>query len=206
MNTPTVFIIDDDPDLCQSLKWLLESVQLHIEIYHSGAAYLEAYDPHREGCLLIDLRMPGMSGLQLLEQLNARQNPIPVIIISAHGDVPLAVRAMKIGAVDFISKPFNEHLLVERIQELITQDRRRQPHVRQASHYAKQFESLTQREREVMRQVVMGKLNKQIAHALGISMKTVEQHRSQVMEKMQAKSLAELVRNYYWFENVHRND
>jgi FixJ family two-component response regulator len=204
-NLPTVFIIDDDPDMCKSLKWLLESVQLNIELYHSGTAYLAVHDPNRHGCLLIDLRMPGMSGLQLLEQLNARKNPIPVIIISAHGDIPLAVRAMKIGAVDFISKPFNEHLLVERVQELIVQDMQRHPYTNQASIYAKRFESLTPREREVMDQIVMGKLNKQIAHALGISIKTVEQHRSRLMDKMQVNSLAELIKIYWFFENSHKN-
>lgn len=201
---PTIFIIDDDADMCKSLAWLLESVQLPIEIYHSGMAYLEVHDPNRHGCLLIDMRMPGMSGLQLLEQLNARHNPIPVIMISAHGDIPLAVRAMKSGAVDFISKPFNEQLLVERIQELIQQDMSRHPYTHQVSHYAKRFESLTPREREIMDQVVMGKLNKQIAYALGISMKTVEQHRAHVMEKMQVGSLAELIKIYWFFENASR--
>ncbi len=203
-NLPTIFIIDDDPDMCKSLAWLLESVQLPIEIYHSGAAYLEAHDPNRHGCLLIDMRMPGMSGLQLLDQLNARHNPIPVIIISAHGDIPLAVRAMKSGAVDFISKPFNEQLLVERIQELIQRDSRRHPYTHEASTYAKRFESLTSREREIMDQVAAGKLNKQIAYMLGISMKTVEQHRARLMEKMQVSSLAELIKIYWLFENASR--
>jgi len=202
---PTIFIIDDDPDMCKSLAWLLESVQLPIEIYHSGTAYLEVHDSNRRGCLLIDMRMPGMSGLQLLEQLNARQNPIPVIIISAHGDIPLAVRAMKSGAVDFISKPFNEQLLIERIQELIERDMHRHPYINQASLYTRRFESLTPREREIMEQVVMGKMNKQIAYVLGISMKTVEQHRAKLMEKMQVGSLAELIKIYWFFEHSSKN-
>ncbi len=203
-NLPTIFIIDDDPDMCKSLSFLLESVQLPIEIYHSGAAYLEVHDSNRHGCLLIDMRMPGMSGLQLIDQLNTRQNPLPVIIISAHGDIPLAVRAMKAGAVDFISKPFNEQLLVERIQELIEKDRRRHTFTNQISLHTQRFETLTSREREVLEEVVRGKLNKQIAYALGISMKTVEQHRARLMAKMQADSLAELVKTYWLLEGSNR--
>lgn len=198
---PTVFIIDDDPDMCNSLKWLLESVQLRIEIYYSGTSFLESYDPNRRGCLLIDMRMPGMSGLQLLDQLNERRNPMPVIIISAHGDIPLAVRAMKAGAVDFISKPFNEQSLVERVQELIARDSHRCPIDNQSSNYIQRFESLTSREREIMEQIIAGKLNKQIAHSLEISIKTVEQHRARLMDKMQVRSLAELIK-MYWFSET----
>jgi two-component system response regulator FixJ len=201
---PTIFIVDDDLDMCKSLKWLLESLKLKVEIYHSGAEYLEAYDPRRRGCLLIDMRMPGMSGLQLLEQLNLRRNPIPVIIISGHGDIPLAVRAMKTGAVDFISKPFNEQLLLERVQELVEKDMHRHPYVDQSPLYIKYLESLTRREREIMGHVVRGKLNKQIADTLGISMKTVEQHRANVMEKMHVASLAELIKVYYFFEDTQK--
>lgn len=134
----------------------------------------------------------------IIDQLNERHNPVPVIIISAHGDIPLAVRAMKAGAVDFISKPFNEQSLVERIQELIMRDSHRCPNDDQSAIYIQSFESLTSREREIMDQIVAGKLNKQIAYTLGISIKTVEQHRARLMEKMQARSLAELIK-IYWF-------
>lgn len=199
--TPSVFVIDDDQALCQSLRWLLESVGLQVETYNSGASFLEKYNPERRGCLLIDIRMPGMSGLELQEQLIARHNLTPIIFITGHGDVPMAVRAMKAGAVDFITKPFNDQLLLELIQKAIAQDLNR-PDIHQQRQYAERMAQLTARELEIMKLVVNGKLNKIIAHELGISIKTVELHRAHVMQKMQVKSLAELVKIHSLLERT----
>jgi len=199
--TPTVFVIDDDQALCQSLRWLLESVGLQVETYNSGTSFLEKYDAERRGCLLIDIRMPGMSGLELQEQLISRHNLIPIIFITGHGDVPMAVRAMKAGAVDFITKPFNDQLLLELIQKAIAQDLNR-PDIHQQRQYAERMGQLTTRELEIMKLVVNGKLNKVIAHELGISIKTVELHRAHVMQKMQVKSLAELVKIHSLLERT----
>jgi len=195
---PTVFVVDDDQALCQSLSWLLESVGLNVETYVSGQAYLDNYEPNRKGCLLIDIRMKGMSGFELQEKLNLLGNRIPIVMITGHGDIPMAVRAMKTGAVDFITKPFNDQLLLDLIQKVLAEDAQRQQMTQVSdsnrSEIFERYTSLTTREKEIMERVVDGKLNKQIAYELGISMKTVELHRAHVMQKMQVKSLAELVK------------
>lgn len=190
---PTVFIIEDDTAVCKSLRWLFESVDLSVEVYNNGCDYLKAYDPGRIGCLLIDIRLPGMSGLELQQQLVQRSNPIPIIIITGHGDVTLAVRAMKAGAKDFILKPFNDELLLEQIQKAILESREYNTDKHQ---FAEHLARLTPREKEVLELMVKGRLNKQIAVELRISLSTVEQHRAHVMQKTQAGSLAELVRRY----------
>lgn len=188
---PTIFIIEDDPAVCKSLRWLLESVDLAVEIYSSGFDYLEVYDDSRTGCLLIDIRLPGMSGLELQQQLIRRNNSIPIIIITGYGDVALAVRAMKAGAKDFILKPFNNEFLLEQIQKAVAKNHEynviRHQLTESLSH-------LTPREKQITKLVVNGKLNKQIAAELGITLSTVEQHRAHIMQKTQAKSLAELVK------------
>lgn len=190
---PTVFIIEDDAAVCKSLRWLFESVDLSVEVYNNGCDYLKAYDPNRIGCLLVDIRLPGMSGLELQQQLVQRNNPIPIIIITGHGDVTLAVRAMKAGAKDFILKPFNDELLLEQIQKAILENREYNAN---RHRFATHLATLTPREREVLELMVKGKLNKQIAAELGITLSTVEQHRAHVMQKTQAGSLAELVELY----------
>jgi two-component system, LuxR family, response regulator FixJ len=191
---PTVFVVDDDDAVRESLSWLIESVGLRVETYASPREFLAAYDPVRPGCLVLDVRMPGMSGLDLQDRLAPLQNPPPTIIITGHGDVPMAVRAMKAGAVDFIEKPFNDQVLLDCIQRALERDdqnRRRQ--MRRAS-VGTLLAQLTPREREVMDRMVAGMPNKAMAADLGISVKTVEAHRAKVMEKMQAESLSELVR------------
>ena len=190
---PTVFIVDDDVVLCKGLGWLLDSVNIQSEAFHNGQDFLDAYDSKRKGCILLDLRMPKISGLEVQERLNAQNNNLPIIMLTGHGDIALAVQSMKAGAFDFITKPFNDHLLVEQIQRAITINAAAVMSVQYAD-LKKRLDLLTPREREIMERVVNGRLNKQIAHELGISLKTVELHRSHMMHKMQTKSLAELVK------------
>lgn len=190
---PTVFIIDDDPIICQAISWLLESVHLPSETFADAESYLAAHDASRLGCLLIDVRMPGISGLELQQRLNELHNPLPILMISGHGDVPMAVRAMQAGARDFILKPFNDQVLLEKIQAAIAQDSKREKH-EPAQAIVERFTLLTPREQQVMNEVVAGKLNKQIAATLAISISTVELHRAKIMRKLQVKTLAELVK------------
>jgi RNA polymerase sigma factor (sigma-70 family) len=193
-NKPTVFVVDDDLAMRNSLKWLIESVAMQVETYESADEFIKSYYPGRSGCLLLDVRMPGMSGLELQEYLTEHMISIPIIIITGHGDVPMAIRAMKAGAVDFIEKPFNDELLLESIRHALNLDEEQRDRQFQRAEIATRLASLTPREHEVMAMVTGGKANKEIASALGVSTKTVEAHRARVMEKMQAPSLAELVR------------
>ncbi len=191
---PTVFVVDDDEAMRNSLRWLIESVGLAVECHDSAESFLDSYYPGRSGCLLLDVRMPGMSGLELQEYLRRKEIDIPVIIITGHGDVPMSVRAMKEGAVDFIEKPFNDELLLDAIRNaLAINEEQREKRARRAE-VAARMATLTPREHEVMEMVTAGRSNKEIASALGVSSKTVEAHRAKVMDKMQAGSLAELVR------------
>ena len=193
-NKPTVFVVDDDQAIRSSLKWLIESVAMQVKTFESANAFIENYYPGRSGCLLLDVRMPGMSGLELQEYLTEQRITIPVIIITGHGDVPMAIRAMKAGAVDFIEKPFNDELLLESIRHALMLDEQQRDSQSQKAEIATRLARLTPREHEVMAMVTGGKANKEIASALGVSAKTVEAHRARVMEKMQAHSLADLVR------------
>jgi len=191
---PVVYVVDDDEAMRSSLKWLIESVGLRVETFGSADEFLSCYYPGRAGCLLLDVRMPGMSGLDLQEYLTNRHIQLPVIIITGHGDVPLAVRAMKSGARDFIEKPFNDEALLDAIRHaLALAAEQRSVQARQAE-IATRLALLTPREHEVMEMVADGRSNKEIANTLGVSAKTVEAHRARVMEKMEARSLAELVR------------
>ncbi len=193
-NQTTVFVVDDDQAMRNSLKWLIESVGMQVETYASADDFIRNYYPGRAGCLLLDVRMPGMSGLELQEQFIHQQIKIPIIIITGHGDVPMAVRAMKAGAVDFIEKPFNDELLLESIRNALTLDQEQRVMQSERAEIAARLAQLTPREHEVMEMVTSGKANKEIAIALGVSAKTVEAHRARVMEKMEATSLAELVK------------
>lgn len=188
-----VFVVDDDAAVLDSLRFLIESVGLQVRTFSSADEFLAAYTPDQPGCLVLDIRMPGMSGLELQEQLAKRGYTLPVIIITAHGDVPSAVRAMHAGAVDFVSKPFNAQSLLDRVHQALAKDAqtRRDAAVRAA--IAAKVALLTPREREVMDLVVSGMSNKGIAAQLQLSAKTVETHRARVMEKMEAGSVAELV-------------
>lgn len=190
----TVFVVDDDQAMRNSLKWLIESVGLKVKTYASADEFINDYYPGRAGCLLLDVRMPGMSGLELQEQFVEQQIKIPIIIITGHGDVPMAVRAMKAGAVDFIEKPFNDELLLESIRNALIKDVDQRNVQSRRADIATRLAHLTPREHEVMEMVTSGRANKDIAKTLGVSSKTVEAHRARVMEKMQASSLAELVK------------
>lgn len=193
---PTVFVIDDDDDLCKSLQWLLESVGLSVKTFNNGHDFLANFSTHVHGCILMDIRMPQMSGLELQEQLNLQQNTLPIIFMTGHGDVPMAVRAMKAGALDFLVKPFNDQIMLEQIQKAIAKNSEYMASNKYHADLCQRYTSLTAREREILQCIVAGKLNKVIAYELGISMKTVELHRAHVMQKMQATSFAELVKFY----------
>lgn len=191
---PTVFVVDDDPAVLDSLSLLVRSVGLQVETYESARDFLAAYDPDRPGCLVLDVRMPGISGLELQERLEKIGSTLPIVFVTAYGDVPMAVRAVKAGAVDFIQKPFRDQELLEKIGRAIEQNARLREESTTVEAIAQRMESLTPREREVMDHVVDGKSNKAIAHELDLSQRTVEIHRARVMEKMEADSLADLVR------------
>lgn len=190
----TVYVVDDDQAMRTSMRWLIESVGVKVECYDSADAFLRAYYPGRASCLLLDVRMPGMSGLELQEYLNSREIRLPIIIITGHGDVPMAVRAMKAGAIDFIEKPFNDESLLDAIRSALTVSERERNLQAEQAGIAARLETLTPREYEVMTMVTNGLSNKEVAKRLGVSAKTVEAHRARVMEKMQAGSLAKLVR------------
>lgn len=191
----SIFIVDDDEALRDSLVWLLESSGYHVYAYESAEVFLDAYRCEMTGCLVLDVRMPGMSGLELFEELRRRHCTLPVIFITGHGDVPMAVAAVKRGAVDFIEKPFGDRDMLGLIEESLARERDSRRQRQLEAETARRLAELTQREREVLDLIIAGKLNKQIADLLGISIKTVEVHRARVMEKMGASSLAELVQN-----------
>lgn len=195
-STPTVFVVDDDRAVRDSIQWLVESIGVDVETFDSPKRFLETCKPDRPGCLLLDVRMPDMSGVQLQEILRKRGFTLPVIVITGYGEVTTAVRAMKQGAVDFVEKPFNDQALVELIQKCIERDAVDRETFAQRAQIRGRLALLTPREREVMDRVVAGKSNKEIAKQLDISLKTVEVHRSRVMQKMQAHSLAELVQMF----------
>ncbi len=192
--SPTVYVIDDDQAVRESLQWLIESVGLNVQTYENANALLQECEEIRSGCLVVDIRLPGMSGLDLQDRLQAEGCHLPVIIITGHGDVPVAIRAMKAGAFDFIEKPFSDQVLLDRIREALKEDENRRISSARAAEIEAKRKLLTPREVEVMDLVVRGRLNKQIAAELGLSHKTIEVHRAHVMDKMQAQSLAELVR------------
>ena len=193
--TSTVYVVDDDPAMRDSLRWLLESVDFQVHIFESATAFLDEYKGHRPACLVLDVRMPGMSGLDLQDELVRRGVNIPMIMISAHGDVPVAVRALKTGAIDFIEKPFSDQLLLDRVRQALEKDQQASQTDEVKEAIRARTATLTPREREVMELVVAGNPNKAVASQLGLSQKTVEIHRARVMSKMSAGSLAELVRD-----------
>ena len=190
----TVFIVDDDDAVRSSLRLLLKSVGLQATAFPSARDYLAAWDPDQPGCLVLDVRMPGMSGLELQEELNRRGAIVPVIFITGHGDIPMAVEAMQHGAFDFLQKPFRDQDLIDRIQKATERDAANRTQLREKEQIRARFDSLTPREREVLTLVTSGKANKVMAGDLGVSQRTVEIHRARVMEKMHAASLAQLVR------------
>ena len=194
MSDPTVYVVDDEPAIRDSLAMLLRSVGLQAQTFQSATAFLEAYGPELSGCLVADVRMPGMSGLELQEALAARESALPVIIITGHGDVAMAVRAMKAGAADFIEKPFNEQVLLDAVHRALASRKPGAPASAGRAEIEARVAALTPREKEVLLLVADGRPNKVVATRLGLSTRTVEVHRAKVMEKMQARSLADLVR------------
>lgn len=190
----TVFVVDDDRDLREALRWMLEGVGLTVKIFANADEFLIAYDPDKPGCLVIDVRMPGMSGLELQDEVAARGGEIPVIIITGHGDVPTAVRAMKQGAADFLEKPFNDQILLDRIYDCFKRDACMRRRRMQQQEVHSELGRLTPRERQVMELVAAGQTSKTIAEDLEISAKTVEVHRARAMQKLGAANLADLIR------------
>ena len=193
-HSPVVFIVDDDEGVRSSLRLLLKSVGLVPSALASAREFLDKYDPAQPGCLVLDVRMPEMSGLELQEQLNLKGAVLPVIFITGHGDVPMAVEAMQAGACDFLQKPFRDQDLIDRIQRALDKDRTNRAALNERTLIHERLQSLTPREREVLAMVTSGKANKIMAADLGVSQRTVEIHRARVMEKMRAASLAQLVR------------
>jgi len=190
----TVFVIDDDEAVRTSLRLLLKSVGLPVETYGSAQEFLDGFDGDRAGCLVLDIRMPGMSGLDLQQKLNTVHSITPIVFITGHGDVPMAVEAMQAGAVDFIQKPFRDQDLIDRINRALDTDRANRAELRERDEIRRRMGQLTPREREVLDLVTQGKANKVIAGDLNVSQRTIEIHRARVMEKMGATSLAHLVR------------
>jgi FixJ family two-component response regulator len=191
---PTVFVVDDDESVRSSLKFLLRSASLESRAFGSAQEFLETYDPAQPGCIVLDVRMPGMSGLELQQELNLRGAIIPVIFITGHGDVPMVVEAMQHGAHDFLQKPFKDEDLIERVRRALARDAKTRTALEEHRSIRARLHSLTPREREVLALMAQGKPNKIMAHELGVSQRTIEIHRARVMEKSGASSLAELVR------------
>ena len=192
--SPIVFVVDDDEAVRNSLRLLLKSVGLAASALATAREFLDTYRPNQPGCLVLDVRMPGMSGMELQQQLNIRGAVIPVIFISGHGDIPMAVEAMQQGAFDFLQKPFRDQDLIDRIQRALVKDQTNRAELKERARIQERLTSLTPREREVLTLVASGKPNKVMAGDLGVSQRTVEIHRARVMEKMGASSLAQLVR------------
>jgi FixJ family two-component response regulator len=193
-SAPTVYIVDDDRAIRHAMELLMRSVGMKHAIFDSADEFLANFSIEMAGCLVLDIRMPGMGGLELQQKLIELGSTLPIIFITGHGDVPMAVEAMQKGAVDFIQKPFRDQELLDRIGEALTADRERRTEQQKIADVAERVCQLTNREKEVLDLVVTGKPNKVIAYELGVSQRTVEIHRARVMEKMHAKSLADLVR------------
>lgn len=194
MQTSKVYIVDDDEAVRKSLQLLLSTVDIESTPYPSGTEFLEDFDASMQGCIVLDIRMPGLSGLEVQKQLSERGNAMPIVFITGHGDVPMAVEAMQQGAFDFVQKPFREQELMDRVTQALSRSEARQEEAALAQEIAERYQTLTPRERDVMSCVVKGQANKVIAMDRDVSQRTVEIHRARVMEKMQARSLAELVR------------
>jgi FixJ family two-component response regulator len=189
-----VFVIDDDDAVRSAVRLLLKSVGLPVAAFSSAQDFLPQYQPDQPGCLVVDVRMPGMSGLELQQQLSLRGATIPVIFITGHGDIPMAVEAIQHGAFDFLPKPFRDQDLIDRVQRALEKDASGRRELALGEAIRDRMESLTPREREVLDLLVTGKPNKVMAADLGVSQRTIEIHRARVMEKMQADSVAQLVR------------
>jgi two-component system response regulator FixJ len=205
MSEPTVFIVDDDEAVRDMLAMLVGTLGYHTRTFASGQDFLEHYSPELHGCLLLDVRLPGLSGLGLQERLNELNSILPIIFISAHGDIRMAVEALQKGALDFIEKPFREQDLLDKITVAIEQDRGNRRDLLEKQRIAERMQSLTAREQDVLQRVVAGQANKVIALELGIAQSTVEIHRGKVMRKMKARNLTHLMRMVIALENDPSN-
>lgn len=194
---PTVFVVDDEPEMRNSLRWLIESVGLPVETFESGLQFLDHIDATRPGCVVLDVRMPDIGGLEVQQRLIQTAPALPIIIISAYADVPMAIRALENGAVYFLEKPFSDQLLLDRVHEALATNAVRRRERKRHDEVEAKLKRLTPRERAVLELVVGGLPNKEIARTLSLSEKTIEVHRAHVMQKMDAGSVAELVRMTY---------
>jgi len=192
--TATVYIVDDDPAVRDSLRWLIESLKYPVETFESAQTFLDQYTPDAQGCLVLDVRLPGMSGLQLQKKLIDDGVDLPVIIMTGHGDIPMAVRALQAGALHFLEKPFRDQEILDRVQEALELSRNRRESRTRKEEILKRIERLTPREYQIMKDIVKGDTNRSIGEKHDISTKTVEIHRTRVMHKMEADSLPELVK------------
>ena len=191
---PVVFVVDDDPSVRSSLKFLLSTVGLKVEIFDSADSFLRTKPPDVPTCLVLDVRLPGLSGIDIQRELAARNIHIPIVFLTGHGDIPMSVRAMKAGAVEFLTKPVRDQDLLDAVRIALERDRARHEQEKEVSDLQRRFDSLTAREQQVISMLVSGMLNKQIAGELGTAESTVKVQRSRAMEKMQAESLVDLVR------------
>ena len=190
----TVYVVDDDEAVRDSLQWLLEGKDYRVKCFDSAEAFLSRFDPREVACLVADIRMDGMSGLELQDRLLERKSPLPIVFITGHGDVPMAVESMKKGALDFIQKPFQEASLLSIIEKMLDKARGSFAEHQKAANRDALMSKLTTREAQVLERIVAGRLNKQIADDLGISIKTVEAHRANIMEKLNANTVADLLK------------
>lgn len=190
----TVYVVDDDEAVRDSLQWLLEGKDFRVRCFESAESFLTRFDPREVACLIADIRMGGMSGMELQDRLIERQSPLPIVFITGHGDVPMAVESMKKGALDFIQKPFDENQLVNLVERMLETARDLFAVHQQAANREALLGKLTTRESQVLERIVAGRLNKQIADDLGISIKTVEAHRANIMEKLGANTVADLLK------------
>ena len=190
----TVYVVDDDEAVRDSLQWLLEGKDYRVRCFDSGETFLGRYDPREVACVLVDIRMAGMTGLELQDRLIERNSPLPIVFITGHGDVPMAVDTMKKGALDFIQKPFDEEHLVSTVERMLEAAKESFAESVQAASRHALISKLTTRESQVLERIVAGRLNKQIADDLGISIKTVEAHRANIMEKLNANTVADLLK------------
>jgi FixJ family two-component response regulator len=189
-----VYVVDDDEAVRDSLQWLLEGKDYRVRCFDSAESFLSRYDPREVACLIVDIRMPGVTGLELQDRLLERKSPLPIVFITGHGDVPMAVNTMKKGAMDFIPKPFNEEELLSVVERMLDQARSAFADYQHAANREALMGTLTAREAQVLERIVAGRLNKQIADDLGISIKTVEAHRANIMEKLNANTVADLLK------------
>ena len=190
----TVYVVDDDEGVRDSLQWLLEGKDYRVRCYDSAETFLSRYDAREVACLIVDIRMGGMTGLELQDRLVERKSPLPIVFITGHGDVPMAVDTMKKGAMDFIQKPFQEEALVNLVERMLEQAKEAFSEHQQSASRDALLAKLTTREAQVLERIVAGRLNKQIADDLGISIKTVEAHRANIMEKLNANTVADLLK------------